>query len=199
MLSLAMALPPPPRPLPAPVVPQPDLRTELSELGPAVRAVVAAILRRGRLDPEVEDCTHEALRRALEGHERLREGEPVKPWVIGIARHVALDFLRANRRERTRRAGEQDDSEGPRLVEQVVDTAPSADLQLERAQRAQRVRAALASLPGDQRRVLEMFHMEGLAYREIANRLGIPMGTVCTWVARGRKAVKGALEEGGGA
>src|ERR1700747_1432479 len=76
--------------------------TATAQLDPHVRAVVAAILRLGRDHPDVDDCTHEALRRAIEGRRRLREGEPLRPWVAGIARHVALDALRARRRQRAR-------------------------------------------------------------------------------------------------
>src|SRR6516225_1520615 len=84
-----------------------------AQLGPHVRAVVAAVLRLGRDHPDVDDCTHEALRRALEGRDRLREGEPLRPWVTGIARHVALDALRARKRQRQRivqeSGGEEDE------------------------------------------------------------------------------------------
>src|SRR5260370_36848155 len=74
------------------------LSEEAAQLQPVVRAVVAAVLREGPSHPDVEDCTGEALRRALEGGARLRDGEPVRPWVVGIARHVALDLLRARKR-----------------------------------------------------------------------------------------------------
>ncbi|MCA9596488.1 MAG: RNA polymerase sigma factor [Myxococcales bacterium] len=185
MLSLGMALPPAPAPLAAPAPPH-----ELEELTGAVRAAVAAVLRRGRFDPDVDDCTSETLRRAMEGRHRLRSGEPLRPWVVGIARHVALDALRARRRAVTRH--HDDDS----AMDRVPDSAPGADVKLERAERARRVRRALDTLPDDQRRVLEMFHLEGLAYKEIAQRLDVPIGTVCTWVSRGRRAMAAALDDG---
>ena len=45
------------------------------------------------------------------------------------------------------------------------------------------------------RKALELFHLEGLAYQEISRRLGVPLGTVATWVTRGRKAMAEALED----
>ena len=42
---------------------------------------------------------------------------------------------------------------------------------------------------------LMMFHAEGLSYRAIASRLGVPIGTVCTWVSRARQSVASALAE----
>src|SRR4051812_4998967 len=76
-------------PVLAPISPE-----ETAALRQVVVAVVACVLNERRDHPDVEDCTHEALSRALVGRSRLREGEPFRPWVIGIARHVALDALR---------------------------------------------------------------------------------------------------------
>ncbi len=170
----------------------PEHSTDAEELGPVVRGVVAHVLGQGRNHPDVEDCAHEALRRAIEGRHRLRDGEPLRPWVIGIARHVALDLLRARRRERRRLIAADDKTGEP--LERVPDSTPGADQQLEQAERSRRVRLAMQELPPDQRRALELFHLEGLGYKEIAGKLGVPMATVGTWIARGRKRIAAALQ-----
>jgi RNA polymerase sigma factor (sigma-70 family) len=171
-----------------------------AELRPHVRAVVAAVLGVGRDHPDVDDCSHEALKRALEGRDRLRDGEPLRPWVTGIARHVALDALRARKRQRDRtavvREGEDGAAQDP--LDRVADNAPSAFDRLSDARRHEAVARAMSALPDGQRRALTMFHMEGLQYQEIAARLNVPLGTVATWVMRARKSVAaavGALEE----
>jgi RNA polymerase sigma-70 factor (ECF subfamily) len=164
-----------------------------AQLGPHVRAVVAAVMRLGRDHPDVDDCTHEALRRALEGRDRLREGEPLRPWVTGIARHVALDALRARRRQRERTASPASDGEGPDPLDRVSDGGPSAFDRLATAEKRERIARALDALPEGQRRALTMFHLEGLQYQEIAARLGVPLGTVATWVMRARKSVAAAV------
>lgn len=170
-----------------------------AELRPHVRAVVAAVLGVGRDHPDVDDCAHEALRRALEGRKRLRDGEPLRPWVTGIARHVALDALRSRKRQRDRTAVARDGDDGPSdPLDRVADTAPSAFERLADARRRDAVARAMSDLPDGQRKALTMFHMEGLQYQEIAARLGVPLGTVATWVMRARKSVAaavGALEE----
>jgi RNA polymerase sigma factor (sigma-70 family) len=166
--------------------------SESQELRPLVRAVVAHILGQSRHHPDVEDCTHEALRRALEGRHRLRAGEPLRPWVLGIARHVALDALRARHRNRRFVSTGPDGDSDP--LDRVADSTPSADLLLERAERIRRIQIAMQQLPAEQRRALELFHVEGLGYREIASAMGVPMGTVGTWVTRGRRLVALALE-----
>src|SRR5208283_4596126 len=56
-----------------------------------VLAVVAAVLAVGREHPDAQDAGSETMRRAVEGTARLHDGAAVRPWLIGIARHVALD------------------------------------------------------------------------------------------------------------
>ena len=53
----------------------------------------------------------------------------------------------------------------------------------------------MQKLPDGPRKALELFHLEGLPYQEVGRRLGVPLGTVATWVTRGRKAMAEALED----
>jgi RNA polymerase sigma-70 factor (ECF subfamily) len=53
----------------------------------------------------------------------------------------------------------------------------------------------MESLPEGQRKALTMFHLDGLEYQEIAKRLEVPLGTVATWVNRGRRTMAASLEE----
>ncbi|MFO0564384.1 MAG: RNA polymerase sigma factor [Polyangiaceae bacterium] len=173
-----------------------DWAEQAESLSPLVRAAVAAVLREHRAHPDVEDCTHETLRRAIEGRSRLREGEPIRPWLLGIARHVALDTLRARSRHRMRIVEPtREGDESP--LDRVPDSAAPVDERLDRAERAERIRSAMQRLPADQRRAIELFHVEGLGYGEIAQRMQVPMGTVCTWISRARRAIRDALGEEG--
>ena len=171
----------------------PSLHAEAGELRLVVRAVVAAILRERHDHPDVDDCANEALRRALEANAR----GPARPWVIGIARHVALDTLRARQRARVRSAEalEPPPSSTGALVERLADPGAGADIRIEDAERDHRVRRVMATLPEGPRRALGLFHLEGASYQEIARRLAVPIGTVATWVTRGRKAMADALRE----
>lgn len=167
---------------------------QTAELRPVVRAVVACVLKERQDHADVEDCTNEALRRALESRADLRG--PLRPWVLGIARHVALDTLRARQRQRARIADAPPASEDstPNLVDRLADPEEGADQKLEAAERARRVRRLMATLPEGPRKALELFHLDGLGYQQIAERLGVPLGTVATWVTRGRRALAEALE-----
>ena len=172
------------------------LSEETASLRQLVRSVVAGVMGLGASHPDVEDCAHEALSRALEGQGRLRPGEPLRPWVVGIARHVAIDALRAKKRSRQRTITDgAEDGETP-LLDRVADPTPGPEERASTAQRTARVQGLLAKLPEEQRRALVLFHVDGLKYQAIAAELGAPMGTVATWIARGRKSIADALAEG---
>lgn len=171
-----------------------SLHDQAGELRPLVRAVVACVLRERVDHADVEDCTSEALRRAFESQSQARG--PMRPWVLGIARHVALDTLRARQKQRARTAdAPENPSSTTAFVDRLADPSAGADEQLELAERAARVRRVMQRLPEGPRRALELFHLEGLPYQEIAVRMGVPLGTVATWVTRGRKAMAEALED----
>lgn len=174
-----------------------SVRQQAAELRPVVRAVVACVLRERPDHADVEDCTSEALRRALESTSPAKG--PIRPWVLGIARHVALDALRARQKQRARNVDVAEDapSSTTAVVDRLIDPSAGADEQIELAERAARVRRVMANLPDGPRKALEMFHLEGLAYQEIAARMNVPLGTVATWVTRGRKAMAEALEDEG--
>jgi RNA polymerase sigma-70 factor (ECF subfamily) len=159
---------------------------DLPALEPLVRAVVSAILRAPPGHPDVDDATHESLRRAIEGAARIDGEARIRPWVVGIARHVAHDQLRARKRSR-----EREERDAP---EPLGDDDPH--LALERARRKQALDRAIAQLPEGAKQALLLFHVEELPYQAIAARLGVPVGTVATWIARGRKSLSTILHEG---
>ena len=100
----------------------------------------------------------------------------------------------ASTRRRERRGGEEGEVLAP-LVERLPDPADDPFERVAKARRDATVRTAIQSLPDGQRRALTMFHLEGLGYQEIAVRLEVPLGTVATWVMRGRKAVASAVAD----
>jgi RNA polymerase sigma-70 factor (ECF subfamily) len=170
---------------------------ETAALRLVVRGVIAGVLGVGRDHPDVEDCTHETLSRALEGRGRLREGEPLRPWVLGIARHVALDALRERRRARREQPQSEGDEAGAQAswLERLADPSPGPEERAASAERARRIQAAMQSLSGEQRDALIFFHVDGLGYQAIARRMGVPLGTVATWISRGRRSIADALGE----
>jgi RNA polymerase sigma-70 factor (ECF subfamily) len=160
---------------------------------PAVRALIAHVLGVGLGHADVDDCTSEALRRALEDHTRLQPGAALRPWLLGIARHVALDARRARVRALRRDANvNAEDDKAP--LDHIETQLPDPHEQAVLAQRTARVQHAFGLLPTAQRQALSL-HTEGLGYREISAELNVPIGTVCTWIARGRQALARSLGE----
>jgi RNA polymerase sigma factor (sigma-70 family) len=168
---------------------------ETAALRPVVRAVIACVLGESKDHPDVEDGTHETLRRALEGRARLREGEALRPWVLGIARHVAIDVRRRRRRERAMDAPSPSSDEVEPLVNRLADPGPAPDERAASTERARRITAALDGLAASQREAMLLFHVEGEGYQQIAERLHVPIGTVATWLSRGRRSLAEALAE----
>ena len=168
---------------------------EAAALRPLVRAVIASVLRESPGHPDVEDGASETLRRALEKHDQIRDPGAVRAWILGIARHVGLDAVRARKRARQHSEVADAPSSGPSGAVELVDSTPSPFERVAQARRDRIVRQAMDSLPEGPRKALTMFHLEGLEYQEIAERLDVPLGTVATWVARGRRAMAATLEE----
>lgn len=167
----------------------------LAACRPQVETLVARILRRAKDDPDVQDCTNETLRRVIEQKDRQKDDTALVPWVLGIARHVSLDALRSEYRRRARSApaGPTDGRDDP--LHLLPSHEPNPEAQASQRQRMHDLGKALASLPPQQREVLLSLHVEGLSYREIAARFDVPIGTIGTWVLRGREALARALHQ----
>lgn len=175
----------------------------LAECRPQVENLVARILRRRKDDPDVQDCTNETLRRALERAERRTpeqerpSGDAFVPWVLGIARHVALDALRAAYRRRARAATSahygSELSANDDLVSRLPDTTFDPESLAASRQGVRHLEEALQGLPAQQRAALLALHVDGLSYREVAEQMGVPVATIGTWVLRARQTLLEAL------
>ncbi len=113
-----------------------------------------------------EDAAQESFIRAWQRLSSYRPRSPFRNWLYRIAVNVALDVLRRERETVN--------------VDDVVLAAPASGPEgmVERAERREIVRRAVLSLPPASRAVLVLREYEGLAYREIAAALDIPIGTV---------------------
>jgi RNA polymerase sigma-70 factor (ECF subfamily) len=120
--------------------------------------------------------------RAFRGFEQLR-GEDVRPWLMSIVRNCCRDLGRDPRR---RRDVPLPGAGGPELVYD----GPDAETQTVRAGEARRLRAAINALPDGFREVLILREMEDLSYRQIAEVVGAPIGTVMSRLARARALLK---------
>jgi len=152
----------------------------------------AVALRLSREPAEAEDIVLETFTQAWREASRYRSDlGSVVAWLTVICRSRALDRLRARRRRD--RLGETLQVAGGELVPALGRRPPTADQDLEREERCERVTAALETLSAPQRKVLELAYWGGLSHSEIATHLGEPLGTVKTRVRAGMQKLRDSL------
>jgi RNA polymerase sigma-70 factor (ECF subfamily) len=136
---------------------------------------------------EAEDCLQEIFLQVWRQADSFDEarGRPFT-WLVTLARSRAIDRLRSlSSRDRTARDSARE------AVEETSDAVTDAI----RSEQSRVVRAALATLPEEQRRVLELAYYEGLTQSEIAGRLNQPLGTIKTRTRSGMMKLKELLKE----
>jgi RNA polymerase sigma-70 factor (ECF subfamily) len=119
-------------------------------------------------DDECRDLVQQTFLQLHRARRDYRKGEPLRPWLLTIAYNLCRDRWRALGRRR----------EIP--IEQApppVESTTASDLLQER-QRAARLHAALAGLPDEQRRVVEMHWFAGLPLPDVATALGVSLSAV---------------------
>jgi RNA polymerase sigma-70 factor, ECF subfamily len=133
--------------------------------------------------PDAEDLAQETFVRAFVHFERFDPERPVLPWLVAIARRLCLDLLR--RRKVSTRVESMPVSDA---------LTPSPEGEAAFREQLSRLDRALADLAEGPREAIILFHIEEMPYRDIAAALEVPMGTVMTWLHRGRAQLKRALE-----
>jgi RNA polymerase sigma-70 factor (ECF subfamily) len=136
---------------------------------------------------EADDLVQAACERALARRHQFQEGTRFDSWMFRIVQTIWIDQIRARkvRREEPEAAEMQLGSdEGVRRVEARLALAE--------------VRRAVERLPPDQRTALMLVTVEGLSYREAAEVVQVPVGTIMSRLARARLALHAQLEGGAG-
>ena len=152
------------------------LSVELVELLPRLRRFARALA--GNMS-DADDLVQIAIERALSRAEQLHDGAPLAGWMFGILRNAWIDEARARARRNRVFAPEE-------LGEHVADpTSAHAEVLP--------VQQALQRLPGEQREVIGLVLIEGLSYREAAQIINVPIGTVTSRLARAREALQAML------
>jgi RNA polymerase sigma-70 factor (ECF subfamily) len=154
--------------------------------GRSVYGLAARILG----DPaEAEDLTQDVFTLAWKNAARYDPARgAVAAWLLVTTRTRAIDRIRARR---SRPQGGSDDD--GRKMANIPDGSPSVDVIVATSQDAARVRVALADLPVDQRDALEQAYFQGLSHSEIADRTGIPLGTIKTRIRSGLQRLREAM------
>jgi len=155
-------------------------------------SMLAIAIRIVRDRTEAEDVVHDSF--VLVGEragQYVADRGTVAAWLITLVRNLSIDRKRRNDR---RGAIARDVFAHEPTVESPSDADPETSAL--GADRRERIRRALATLPDVQRTTLEVAFFEGLSYPEIAEREGVPLGTVKSRAARALAALRDALNQG---
>jgi RNA polymerase sigma-70 factor (ECF subfamily) len=160
-----------------------DLRSALTDLLPRLRRFGMS-LTGSRVD--ADDLVQMACERALSREFQLRTAARLDSWMYSIMRNLWVDEVRARQ---VRRADRIDDYEKASFA--------NGDAIAEARMTLAAVRRALMQLPEEQRTVLTLVCVDGLSYKEAAQVLGVPVGTVMSRLARGRQELHRKLTPAG--
>ncbi|HUC12616.1 MAG TPA: RNA polymerase sigma factor [Stellaceae bacterium] len=136
---------------------------------------------------EADDLVQAACERALARRHQFQEGTRFDSWMFRIVQTIWIDQVRA----RAVRKEEAETGEGRVGSDEPVRRV-EARLALDE------VRRAVGQLPPDQRTALLLVTVDGLSYREAADVVQVPVGTIMSRLARARLALQALLEAGGG-
>lgn len=137
-------------------------------------------------EEDAHDAVQDTLVKMLRKIDQYDDQYAFSTWVFGICRNTCIDTFRRRKKRSWEEPGE------------VVDTAPSPMSRVSKSQEAKLLEQALQQLSPMYREVLLLYHFEHLKYREIADTLEIPMGTVMNRIFRARKKLRTAYEDLGG-
>lgn len=131
---------------------------------------------------EAKDLTHDALIKVLLRLDKYDSKWSFKTWVSSVTRNTCIDWMRRRKRLSSYEPGP------------IRCQMPLPDDSMASSQMRQMVRDALEELPPLYREVLELHHYQDLKYREIAEALDVPIGTVMNRIFRARKKMARSIE-----
>ena len=139
-------------------------------------------LRRYMGDAEsAEDVFQTTFLQVYLKRDQYEEGRSFRPWLYAVATNQAIDAQRARRRHRMPSldwAGRGDEGEVGKLVDLLISSADEPGAQLDAGERKVLVREAVDQLPDVLRMAVNLVYYQDLKYREAAEILGVPVGTV---------------------
>ncbi len=140
-------------------------------------------------DPHrVEDLAQEVFLRAYRGLPHFQRRSQIKTWLYRIIYNVVVDDYR---KWKSRPPEVPLDEE--QLVRTVADTGPSVWQMIERKELREQIRTGLKELDPRYRMILTLFYLEEKRYKEIAQIMDMPLGTVKTYMHRGRSRLRTIL------
>lgn len=150
-----------------------------------------------RNDAEAEEAVQESCLRAFRYFDALR-GDDARPWLLGIVRNTCYGLLQRSRQDGAALPFDEEGcGEDAVAAGAVVSFALNPETAAIREADRERVHGCLRALPLEFREAVVLREIHGFSYREIAAACEVPIGTVMSRIARGRRLLEQALGERG--
>lgn len=156
-----------------------DFGEQVGTLLPRLRRFARALTRHPQ---DADDLVQLAVERALTRSKQWRPDSSLTNWMLAIVRNAWIDETRSRRRRDAVLVPENEAAE-------VGDTGTDRDIEL------WSIQSALNRLPEEQRLAVALVLVEGLSYREAAQVMEVPIGTLTSRLARGRLALQSMLTD----
>ena len=155
------------------------------------------ILRSVRDADRSQELLQEVFLRVIQRAGEFQGGSKVSTWIYTIARNLCIDTSRKMvfRRHRSLDAPSGDDPEGPTMMDRVVSATPLADREVIGGDLKERIARAVEELPDEQREVFLMRELQDLAFKDIAEIVGVPENTVKSRMRYALERLQRALAE----
>jgi RNA polymerase sigma-70 factor (ECF subfamily) len=173
-----------------------DRSTFTEQTMPYMSPLYAAAMRMTRNPSDAEDLVQETYLRAYRGFEGFREGTNLKAWLYRILTNTFINTYRAKKRRPLE--ADMDDSDDWAIYQRVggleaVAANRTPEKEVLDAIPDEEVKAALESIPEQFRIAVILCDIEEFSYKEIAEILDVPIGTVMSRIHRGRKLLQKRL------
>ena len=180
------------------VDPEDELATRFeAEVIPLLDTLYAGALRMARNPDDASDLVQETVERAFKGFKSYTPGTNLRAWLFRIMTNAYInDFRKKNREPEKVSVDAYEKLDEFHLFNRLSSEAPAApDPVRDVIGRLtnEDFRAALDALPEEYRTAIVLYDLQGLSYDDVAKALDIPIGTVRSRLARGRRQLQGAL------
>lgn len=161
---------------------------------PHLDALYGVALRLTRDPSDAEDLVQDAMLKAYRFYDRFEVGSNLKAWLFKILTNTYINRYRRAVRERDALEGPAAEGVGDGVMGRATMRALTDPIdEANRGLLAQEIFEAFEALPEEHRTMIVLADIEGLAYKEISESVGVPIGTVMSRLHRARKAMQSRL------